>query len=171
MSKEMKDHPDIAIFPPLIPLGILLFACGLQWLLPLGAIASIGQGSRAVMGLVLVIAGVAIAFSGRRALMRRGTNVNPFRPSTALATAGIYRYTRNPMYAGITLVLIGAGIIFALDWVFLLLFPGLVTLHFGVVRHEEEYLVRKFGDEYRRYQAQVPRYFGLSKRAVCAGQQ
>ena len=167
----MKDHPDIAIFPPLIPLGILLFACGLQWLAPLGMLANIGFSLRAIVGLAVAAAAIPIVVKGRLALVRRGTNVNPLRPSTALATDGIYHYTRNPMYAGITLVLIGAGIIFALDWVFLLLFPGLVTLHFGVVRHEEEYLARKFGDEYRRYQAQVPRYFGLGKRAVCAGQQ
>ncbi len=164
----MKDHPNVVIFPPLIPLAILLAACALQWLAPLGLLANLGQGLRAGTGLAIAIAGIAIAASGRRALVRRGTNVNPFQPSTALATEGIYRYTRNPMYDGGTLILTGIGVVFALDWIFPLLVLGLVTLHFGVVRREEEYLARKFGDEYRRFQARVPRYFGSVKRAVSA---
>jgi protein-S-isoprenylcysteine O-methyltransferase Ste14 len=166
MNTRMKDHPNIVIFPPLIPLAILLAACALQWLAPLGLLANIGQGLRAGAGLAVAIAGIAITINGRLALVRRGTNVNPFQPSTALATGGIFRYTRNPMYVGVTLALAGIGIVFALDWVFLLLVPGLVTLHFGIVRREEEYLARKFGDEYRRFQARVPRYFGSGKRAV-----
>ena len=90
--------------------------------------------------------------------MRRGTNVNPFRPTTALATQGIFEWTRNPLYVGILPVMCGVALIFALDWLLLLAIPSYFVLHFCVIKREEQYLERKFGDEYRRYKSLVPRY-------------
>jgi protein-S-isoprenylcysteine O-methyltransferase Ste14 len=54
--------------------------------------------------------------------------------------------------------LCGIALIFALDWLLLLIVPSWVVLHFGVVRREEIYLEQKFGDLYRRYRERVPRY-------------
>jgi protein-S-isoprenylcysteine O-methyltransferase Ste14 len=54
--------------------------------------------------------------------------------------------------------MIGLAVVFALDWLPLLMVPAAFVLHFGIVRREERYLAGKFGDEYRRYCAQVPRY-------------
>ena len=50
------------------------------------------------------------------------------------------------------------AVIFALDWVLLLIIPSFAVLHFAVVRREEQYLERKFGDAYQRYKERVPRY-------------
>ena len=44
--------------------------------------------------------GAALTIAGARALIRHGTNVNPLRSAITLATNGIYRWTRNPMYDG-----------------------------------------------------------------------
>jgi protein-S-isoprenylcysteine O-methyltransferase Ste14 len=52
----------------------------------------------------------------------------------------------------------GIAIALASDWTLVLLVPAAFVLHFGVVLREERYLARKFGDDYRRYLAQVPRY-------------
>ena len=46
--------------------------------------------------------------------------------------------------------MLGIALAFALDWLLLLILPSLLILHFGVVRREEEYLERKFGDRYRQ---------------------
>jgi protein-S-isoprenylcysteine O-methyltransferase Ste14 len=56
------------------------------------------------------------------------------------------------------LVMLGIAFVFALDWLLLLILPSLLILHFGVVRREEQYLERKFGDRYRLYKLHVSRY-------------
>jgi protein-S-isoprenylcysteine O-methyltransferase Ste14 len=90
--------------------------------------------------------------------VRLGTNVSPLQPTTVLATGGVFKWTRNPLYTGGTLVMLGIAFVFALDWLVLLIVPSLFILHFGVVRREEQYLERKFGEQYRQYKLQVPRY-------------
>jgi len=50
------------------------------------------------------------------------------------------------------------AMIFALDWLVLLMIPAAFVLHLGIIRPEEQYLDRKFGDEYRSYKGQAPRY-------------
>jgi len=62
------------------------------------------------------------------------------------------------MYQAFALLLLALAVGLASDWTALLLVPWALVMHFGVVRREERYLERKFGDEYRRYRAQVPRY-------------
>ena len=158
MSEAPKDRPDVVVFPPVVPLAILVLAIALQWLAPLNLLAEVASTSRIVAGTVVALAGALVVVSGQRALARRGTNVNPSLPTLALATGGVYRFTRNPMYVGGMTALAGIALIFALDWLLLLMVPAAVVLHLGIVRREEQYLDRKFGDEYRSYSAQAPRY-------------
>jgi len=162
MSKSLQNHPNVIVFPPVILATVLVLACMLQWLWPLGALANMSHGWRITIGCVLVLAGVSLAAAGRRTLTRLGTNVSPLRPTTALATNGVYEWTRNPLYTGGAAVMIGIAFIFALDWLVLLMAPALLILHFGVVHREEKYLEQKSGDSYREYKASVPRYgFGI----------
>jgi protein-S-isoprenylcysteine O-methyltransferase Ste14 len=155
---ELPDHPDVILFPPLILAATLALACILQALLPLGWLAGLDQFGRIPLGVAIVVVGAAFAGSGHLFLVRIGTNVSPLRPTTALATGGIYRWTRNPLYTGGTLMMLGIALVFALDWLVLLIVPSMLVLHFGVVRREEQYLERKFGDAYRQYKSSVARY-------------
>ncbi len=152
------DRPDVLVFPPLIPLCTSAVSCVLQWLNPIGWIALVDPGWRFGLGAIIVTAGLITVSAGRRALLRHGTNVDPSQPTTALVTDGVFRWTRNPLYVGGSVALCGIALIFALDWVFLLMVPGCLILHFAVVRREEVYLERKFGGAYRNYRENVPRY-------------
>lgn len=163
MSKS--DAPNVVVFPPVILLVTVALAVGLQWLEPLGLLARIDPTCQLAAGGLLLLFGVFPTIAGAITLRRHGTNVLPSRPATALITDGIYRWTRNPMYAGGAPVMIGIAIIFALDWLPVLMIPSWLTLHFGVVRREEEYLEQKFGDDYRRYCKRVSRYLGLAGSA------
>jgi len=159
VNGTVPDRPDIVVFPPVIPLATLVLACVLQWLVPLGWIAALEPPVRIGIGAVIALSGLATTVAGRRALTRHGTNVNPLQPTTQLVTGGVFGHTRNPLYVGVSVALCGIALIFDLDWVLLLILPSCVLLHFAVVRREETYLERKFGDAYRHYRARVPRYF------------
>ena len=158
MIDTAHDRPDVVVFPPLIWVATMAIAALLQWLMPLRLFACVDPGLRVLAGAAVLIAGVSLAATGRRALMRLGTNVSPLSPTTALAIDGIFGWTRNPLYVGGTLAMLGLALLAGLDWLPLLLVPSLLILHCGVVLREERYLERKFGDVYRRYKADVARY-------------
>jgi protein-S-isoprenylcysteine O-methyltransferase Ste14 len=109
-------------------------------------------------GAVLAAAALGLATGALGRFRRAGTAVEPWRPSTALVTGGVYRFTRNPIY--LALAVLYAGSALALDSVVALsLLPPLLALvQVGVIRREERYLEAKFGDEYRRYKASVRRW-------------
>lgn len=158
MTKQNPDHPKVIIFPPLVLAATILLAIVLQWLMPLQFLSVNDRTWHITIGAAIFAVGLSICLIGRRALIRHGTNVNPLRPTTALATNGIFNWTRNPIYVGGTTAMIGIALVFALDWLLLLIVPSVLVLHFTVVRREEEYLARKFDEEYRRYTTRVPRY-------------
>jgi protein-S-isoprenylcysteine O-methyltransferase Ste14 len=114
---------------------------------------------RIVAGAIALIGGIGMVISANRIFGRIGTPARPSQPTLALATTGIFTRTRNPMYVGGSLALLGIAIGFALDWVLLLLVGSLPLVHYYIVLPEESYLERKFSDDYRRYKIAVPRYF------------
>jgi protein-S-isoprenylcysteine O-methyltransferase Ste14 len=163
MKTPSSDRPRLVVFPPLILLAVLALSIAAQWLVPLGVLTRFDTTSRAVGGGIFLLTGVALGWAGARTLLRRGTNFIPTRPALALATDGIYAWTRNPMYVGGAPLMLGLAIVIALDWLPLLMVPAWFVLHFGIVRREEQYLEEKFGDAYLRYMARVPRYVGVRR--------
>jgi len=150
-----SDRPDVLVLPPLL-YGVAL-AAGflLQWLAPRPIVLST---ARYWAGGVCLAFGVVLAFWGRAVMERAGTNVNPTLPTTALVVTGPFRLSRNPLYLALTLMYVGLALLANALWVLVLLMPLLFMVHFGVVRREERYLERKFGDAYRAYRSRVRRY-------------
>jgi protein-S-isoprenylcysteine O-methyltransferase Ste14 len=112
-----------------------------------------------VLGVASVIAGAAIGGATIAQLKRAGTNPNPAKPSTALVTGGVFRFSRNPAYFGATSIYMGVAIYARSLPAFVLLPIVLALLDRLVVAREEAYLERRFGDAYRSYRAAVPRWF------------
>jgi protein-S-isoprenylcysteine O-methyltransferase Ste14 len=157
MDLAATDSPKVLLFPPLIPLAMLAVGAALQWLVPFDWPAPHAPWQIAV-GLVLAFGGLAVLLLGVHALRRRGTNVRPTQPTLAIATDGIFAWTRNPIYVGGIALSAGIALALGLIWALLLHPFGILLLHRGVVLREERYLERKFGDAYRSYQATVRRY-------------
>jgi protein-S-isoprenylcysteine O-methyltransferase Ste14 len=153
------DTPNVVIFPPLIPLSVLVAGVVLNFLMPLGLLTHVFLLGRIAVGAIAFGAGLAMVIGANRIFRRIGTNTRPSLPTLAIATNGMFTWTRNPMYVGGSLALLGIAIGFALDWVILLLVASLPLIHYGIILREERYLERKFGDEYRRYKKRVPRYW------------
>ncbi len=159
MNEATKDNPGVIAPPPLIALATLLLGLALDWLLPAYIFQIVFTfWDRVVIGVVLMAPGGALAVAAIGTFRSLATNVEPWKPSVNLATIGIYRWLRNPMYVGVLMILAGLGFLLASDWTLALLVPAALILHFGVVLREERYLEKKFGEAYRRYKASVPRY-------------
>ncbi|HEY6023826.1 MAG TPA: isoprenylcysteine carboxylmethyltransferase family protein [Pseudolabrys sp.] len=156
---EVRDTVGVIAPPPLIALGAILLGIALDWLIPAYLLtALLSRSGRITISVLLIAAGVALAVSGRGVFVRLGTNVNPYKPSIALATTGIFAYVRNPMYVGLAFLVAGIGVALTSDWTLVMLVAAALLMHFGVVKREERYLEAKFGDAYRRYMSAVPRY-------------
>jgi protein-S-isoprenylcysteine O-methyltransferase Ste14 len=115
---------------------------------------------RIVAFVVFALAGGATALAGDLEFKRARTTINPFKPenSTALVTSGIFRFTRNPMYVGLTLVLLGWAAFLCSAWA--LLGPIIFVLYISrfQIAPEERVLSAKFGGMYTEYKAQVRRW-------------
>ena len=160
----MNDSPGVIAPPPLLALGAVLIGLALDWLAPAYILSLLlSLATRLPLGLLLIVLGCLLSYGGIRSFRRAATAVNPYASSTALATTGVYAYLRNPMYVGLGLIVGGIGIALASDWTLVMLVAAALTIHFGVVIREEQYLIAKFGDAYARYRAAVPRY-GLRAR-------
>ena len=114
------------------------------------------------LGGALVLAGVGTCFdmAGLRAFFKAKTTISPLRPNRAAAvvTTGVYRITRNPMYLGLVLILLGLALYLASPWAVLgpLVFVAYITRY--QIKPEERVLAAHFGAPYTAYCAQVRRW-------------
>jgi protein-S-isoprenylcysteine O-methyltransferase Ste14 len=147
----------VIALPPLIFLGFLAAATVLEAILPLPI--PVGHSlTRYVAGGALAAGGFVMIAIGTRRFAAAGTNITPTLPTTALVVDGIYGRTRNPLYLGTTLIYLGLSVAAGSLWAIGLLVPLLWMINVGVVKREERYLERKFGDAYRDYKARVRRW-------------
>jgi protein-S-isoprenylcysteine O-methyltransferase Ste14 len=153
---EGADHADVRVLPPLLFLGAIAAGVALGWLLPL-PIAR-GSGLRVGLGLAGVALGVA-AMAWPIVWMRRThQDPDPRKPTPELIVGGPYRFSRNPIYLGMTLLQAGIGLALGNLWIVLLLAPVLFVLQRAVIEPEETYLARRFGEAYAGYRARVRRW-------------
>ena len=151
------DNPGVIAPPPLLFLGALAAGAALDfWLLR--ASTGLPGWFRWGLGAVLAVAMVGLLAAAFGRFRRAGTNVEPWRPSTALVTEGVYRFTRNPIYLAMALGYLGVALVADSVVALILLPPTLALLQVGVIAREERYLAGKFGDDYRRYMASVRRW-------------
>lgn len=150
------ETAGVAVPPP------LLFATGLGLGLAAGRVQPDAEKSARfarVLGGASVVAGIALGLAAIRELKKAGTNLDPFKPSTALVTGGVFRYTRNPAYVGATSIYVGIAMYASSLPAFVALPVVLALLDHFVVSREERYLERRFGDSYTAYYEEVPRWF------------
>lgn len=157
MTAPRPEVSGVLAPPPLIFLGFLVAGWGLGHLLgepSLGLDVPVRRGL-AVAGLVIGL-GVEVWAVG---LFRRArTAPEPWRPTTALVTSGVYRFTRNPIYLGFAVVCLGLAVGLDSPLAILFLLPCLVVIDRFVIQREERYLAGLFGDAYDAYRRRVRRW-------------
>ena len=156
-TKSTERGADVRFPPPLIYviwtlLGVLCRYAIAAAPMPVPRLAS------AIGGIVILLAGLGLAASSRRLHKRTGQNPAPWKPTPELIFDGPYRFTRNPMYLGVTILQAGLGIALNNLWIVAFAAAALATVHVVAVRPEERYLSEKFGEPYREYLRKVRRY-------------
>ena len=160
MTGDNGDYPRVIARPPLLYLGALLLGLLLNYLWPARIVS---EGVRYPGGVPVIVLGALVIAAAMREFRRAGTNVETHRPATALVTDGPYRFSRNPIYLGLTLIYAGIGLAANSLWTIVLLIPLLAIIRYGVIAREEAYLERKFGEKYVHYQTSVRRWFQMAR--------
>ena len=152
MKSSGVRFPPPAIYALLLAGGFLL---GRRW--P----ASIWPGHVREMraaGALLFAAGAGLGAWAVVTFRGAGTSPNPMAPTTALATGGPYRFTRNPMYLGMSILSLGFAVFWNALWPLLTLPAAIGLVNVFVIAKEEKYLERLFGQDYLGYKSRVRRW-------------
>lgn len=147
----LRAHPLELRLPP--PLVALVFALAMSGLARLTPALPLTAPLRAVLAAVLLSAGLAVALLAVWQFRRAGTTVHPLRPqhSTALVRHGIYRYSRNPMYLGMALVLLAWSVWLAAPLALLGVIGFIAWIQRFQIRPEERVLAARFAAAYSDY--------------------
>ncbi|HEX6643670.1 MAG TPA: isoprenylcysteine carboxylmethyltransferase family protein [Gemmatimonadales bacterium] len=158
MPKD-TDAARVRVFPPGVPLIVVLLGMVLQRFRPILPDLSLPAAVRYGLGGLIVLGSIlGLGFRAVRTMRRTGQDENPWKPSPSLIETGPYRITRNPMYLQLVLVCIGFSVLLANPWILVLTPPAALVLQELAIRPEEEYLERKFGEDYRAYKRRVRRW-------------
>lgn len=105
--------------------------------------------------------GGAFGLLGLVEFYKESTSINPHKPdnTSSLVTNGIYSISRNPMYAGLLLILVGFGFYLGNVLVFAMIPIFVAYMNRYQIAPEEQVMDEKFGDEYQKYKAEVRRWF------------
>ena len=111
-------------------------------------------------GGAIILAGVAVCVGGVLAFRLAGTTVDPTRPdkASALVRSGIYRFTRNPMYLGFLLLLVGLGVLLGHPAALIIALAFVPYMNRFQIEPEEEAQARLFGEEFERFRCEVRRW-------------
>jgi protein-S-isoprenylcysteine O-methyltransferase Ste14 len=152
---DADERTRVPLPPPLIYLAGVLAGLAIGHFLPL----ALPQNSVVLgLGILWIVTGAGLAFWGLVVFRRAGTTFNPFGGTTAIVSSGPYRYTRNPMYVGLACVHLGCGLLLGEGWVLAALPVVVVLVDRLVIRREEIYLARKYGDTWHEYAHRVRRW-------------
>ena len=156
-SSPRRRGLSLRVPPPLVALavGVLMGIAGGQT----PALSADLPGHR-FFALVLAAAGIVLALAGVRAFHRVNTTIHPNHPerTSTLVTTGVYRFSRNPMYVGLALVLAGWALWLANLAAAALVAVFVVYMNRFQITPEEQAMAGLFGDRYDAYRASVRRW-------------
>jgi protein-S-isoprenylcysteine O-methyltransferase Ste14 len=162
-----RDTAGVIAPPPLIYLGGLGVGFLLEAVLPGASLSDIVSGEhsthfanvlRWVLGGSLLAAGIGLMGWWVASFRRAETPMPPWEPTTALVTGGPYVVTRNPAYLSDALIYVAVALMADAPWALLPLPLVLAVMQRGVIKREERYLERRFGQEYLDFKARRRRW-------------
>ena len=155
-QEHISDSPNVIALPPLIYGAALLLGLILHWVWPLDFLP--GMFPLPWFGAAIVFISIILAATALKTFAQTKTNVDVRKPALHVVTNGPYLFTRNPMYLSMTLLVMGIAVWLNELWFLLALILTVLIVRYGVIGREENYLERKFGEEYIRYKHSVRRW-------------
>ena len=156
MAKE-QDRPNISLMvhPPIVALLFIVIAYVLGRFVPLPFISSMIWRN---FGLLLTFIGFLLGIGAFIEFRRARTTLDPHGSAKQIVTSGIYRFTRNPIYLGFLLMVIGLPLNSGLIWGIVMAPLYMIVMTRLVIEREEAYLEKKFKDQYTSYKSRVKRW-------------
>lgn len=143
------------ILPPMYLFTSLASMVLLHFFLPVYQLISYPWNASGIIPLAL---GLTLNISADRAFKKTGTTVKPFEVSTTLVTSGVFRYSRNPMYLGMVMILTGVALLLGALSPFIIIPVFVMTMDRIFIISEENMLDQRFGSKWNHYKTNVRRW-------------
>ncbi|MFT5139005.1 MAG: protein-S-isoprenylcysteine O-methyltransferase Ste14 [Rhodothermales bacterium] len=143
------------IVPPVYLLIALILLFALHRCEP---IASFAHPTLMYFGATLAAFGLGMTVMSAGLFKKVGTGIVPFDEATVLVTAGFYRFSRNPMYLGMVMLLLGIALTLGSAGSLLPIPLFIWVIHNNFILGEENFLLEAFGDEFLAYKEKVRRW-------------
>ncbi|MCA1829599.1 MAG: isoprenylcysteine carboxylmethyltransferase family protein [Myxococcales bacterium] len=151
--RSKQGGARVRLPPPLVFVAAIVAG----WLIPDLRLHG-SHAARIAIGALLIAGGLSIGIGAIRLFRKTGQDAKPWTPSPELLLEGPYRFSRNPMYVGMTLFTLAAAALSGHGWIAVLAPFALAVVHYTAVLPEERYLTAKFGESYVLYKTRVRRY-------------
>jgi len=159
----MTDRAEVRVLPPIVLAAALALQALVALLFPMRFIPN---AAAIAAGAAIIAVSVVLMLLAVMEIKRAGTAFDSRKPTTAIVATGVYRFTRNPVYFSMMLLVVGVGLMLNSPLALLLAIPTGSALCLTAIRPEERYLEGKFDREYRAYRDAVPRWLSPRRLAM-----
>jgi protein-S-isoprenylcysteine O-methyltransferase Ste14 len=143
------------LMPTTFLLVAILLCLALNFLLP---VANLFPTPINLLGLIPLFLGLWLNLSADRAFKRANTTVKPFEESNSLIKDGVFQFSRNPMYFGFALILLGISVLLRSLSPYIVVVLFVILIDRMYIQYEEQMLETKFGDEWKAYRSRVRKW-------------
>lgn len=160
----MPDRAEVRVLPPFVSLPALGAQAVLWVVAPVRMLPEIVA---IAVGLAVIAGSIVLAVAAAKTIVGSGTAFDARKSTTTLVDTGVFRFTRNPVYLSMILLVVGVGFALNSFWSLAVALPTGSALCLTAIRPEDRYLEAKFGHAYRAYRERAPRWFSI-RRALSA---
>lgn len=151
----MAEELPLAAHPPVVYLAAVAIGFAIDWLVP---VRLFGDATQVWLGLPLIGLGLIVILVAAGTLWKSDTSPIHERPTTRVVPGGLFRFSRNPIYVGMTVACIGVAVAADRVWIVLGTVLAVFVVDWLVIAREEAYLTENFGADYLAYKAKVRRW-------------
>lgn len=155
--KNQKDNPGVHVPPPFIYAGFFFLSFFLEKIFPFNN-AFLHSKPSSYIGYILIAVAIVFIIRALTQFFKTKNTLITIKPATSLQTNGIYAFTRNPMYLGLLTLYTGIAFLKGNWWTLALIPIVMLIIQTFVIKKEEAYLERAFGNNYMLYKAKVRRW-------------